>query len=118
MCRSEPEALHAFEEEAKPGAATALTVGHDLDADGLLARDDARHFACQHLLDLAARDRPAQVQGDGVLEHARPEQAADHLGAPGRLDCLQGGLAKEVKRPASRDRARLSIAGVPSLHGA
>lgn len=65
MCRSEPEALDAFEEEAKPGAATELTVGHDLEADGLLARDDARHFACQHLLGLAARDRPAQVQGDG-----------------------------------------------------
>jgi hypothetical protein len=80
----EPEAVETLEEEAEPGRASELAVGRDLEAKLFLSEDDTSDLALQDGLVVAGCRLAAGDGGRGVLEDARPQQAADDLGAKRR----------------------------------
>jgi hypothetical protein len=81
MRGGEAESVEALEEEAEPRRARQLPVGHHLEADVLLAGDDAGDLSLQQGLVLPGRQAPLLQGPAGVLERTWPEQAADDLGA-------------------------------------
>ena len=76
---------HAEEIKVPPGAAE-LAVGGHLQSDLLLLFDDLLNLAVFDLLELSVADLALFPFRAGFLEYGSTQQAADHVGAKGRIN--------------------------------
>src|SRR5712691_2037822 len=106
---------HPKEIEVPPGAAE-LAVGRKLEADLLLLLDDLLDFPVFDRLELGRRDGALFVLGAGLLERRGAQEAADMIGAVGRLGSFhcKGSLGQltaskgtPAKPPSTTKRRRI-----------
>jgi len=79
------EPVEGGEKARHPTGAAELAVGDHAKADRFLQPDRVRHGAVQHFGVGRLRQRPGAELLAGFLERARPQQAADMLGAKRRV---------------------------------
>ena len=84
---------HAEEIEMPPGAAE-FAVGDELEPDLFLLLDDLLDLAVLDLFQLGRGDRALFALRARLLDRRGAQQAADHVGAEGRLGALHDGFLR------------------------
>ncbi len=82
--------VQVLQEVEVPVGPAELAVRHRLQADRLLLLDEGDDLAVFDLLERSIADFAACALVAGVLQRRRAQQAADHVGAKGRLGALHG----------------------------
>ena len=107
---------HPHEVEMPPGPAE-FAIGHGLEPGGFLHPDDIDDGLVLDALELFRRQGLVVVMGmarrfDGV----RPEEAADDIGAIGRLDTERRGHGKDSQFPPGLEAPRIARAVAECIH--
>jgi hypothetical protein len=105
------DAVEPDQEIGLPGGAAELAIGDGFEPDLLLLADHRRDRAVLDSPPLSVADLAALVSAARLLEGCRPQQAADVVGAKGRL----GALHRELLIQAMCDeRSRPAASTAPS----
>src|SRR3954469_8730742 len=83
------DAVERDQEVGLPGGAAILAVGDRLEPGSLLLLDQRLDLAILDRLQLLGRDLALFALAASILERGRTQQAADMIGAKGRLGSLR-----------------------------